>query len=83
MSYYDREIALFEAHLQGWLDAGEAGKWAVIRDDVILELFPTDTEAYQAAVERFGTEERFLLRQIRQSRPTLLAPIMTFRAESC
>lgn len=83
MSYYNREIAVFDANLSSWMDAGHEGKWVVIKHEEVVGIYNSDSDAYKAAVERFGTGAEFLLRRIKRTRPTLLAPIMTFRAETC
>lgn len=83
MSYYSQEIAVFDANLPGWLDKGEEGKWVVIKREDIVGLFSSKSDAYEAAVARLGSGAEFLMRQIQRTRPTLLAPIMSYRPETC
>lgn len=82
MAYYSQEVAVFEAQIQSWIDCGNEGRWVVIHGIEVFDFFDSEVVAYRAAIEHFGQDAKFLLRQVRQGRPRLVAPIMTLRTES-
>jgi hypothetical protein len=73
MTAYDRDMA-FEtekAHYQQLLPEllkAHKGEYAVFKDDDFLGVFPTNGEAYTAALHRYGITS-FLLQPIREKEP--------------
>ncbi len=51
-----REIATYRRELRQLLDAGEGGRFALIKGDEILSIWDTQRDALQAGCERFGLE---------------------------
>ena len=71
-----KELEYFESMRTEWIEKGYEGKWAVIVGNTLLGTFDSDQSAYQAAVERTGTAQNFLLKQILPEDPDLTIPAL-------
>jgi hypothetical protein len=49
-----RDLETYRRELPGLLHQGHAGRYAVIKDDLVLSVWDTLADALQAAGERFG-----------------------------
>lgn len=58
----EKELATYEAKLSSL--SKDAGKFVVIQEDNVIDVFETYSDALKAAYKRFGTEGRFLVKQI-------------------
>jgi len=61
----EAERHVFDSHLQEWLASGHEGKWVAILHEEAICFFDSLDEAYRAGVERWGTDQDFLAKQVR------------------
>ena len=58
------EVRTFSLHRPEWLATGQQGKWAVVRGETVLGLYPDLKTAYTAGSSTYGPTP-FLVREIR------------------
>lgn len=56
LKLYEKEIATYVRELPRLLEAGEAGRHALIKGDEILSIWDTQGDAVQAGREKFGLD---------------------------
>jgi hypothetical protein len=66
-----REVQTFQRELPRLLAEGHEGKWALIKGDEIIGLFPTMDEGYRVGLERFLLQKPFILQPVREWQPVL------------
>ncbi len=69
-----RELAYFDSHRTEWL-GHYAGKFALIKGEVLAGTYTTFAEAYGSGVEKFGSGP-FLIRQILVRDPEQSTPAL-------
>jgi hypothetical protein len=72
----EREIATYYRELPRILEAGQEGKYALIRDEQLVRVFDTLVEADEVGHELFGLD-RFMAQKIRARDVAGLAPYFT------
>jgi len=63
----ETDITFFKELLPDMLAESE-GQWVLIKDSKLVDIFPTNAEAYAAGVKEFGGPP-FLVREIRRDEP--------------
>ena len=74
MSTLTGEIAAYE-RMRSELETDHLGKWAIVRDEVLVGLYDTFEEAASYAVEQFGRGP-YLIREIGAPPVTLPASVL-------
>ena len=75
MGMFAKEIAVYEQNLGGWLRAGHAGSWVIIKGEEVTGPLPSERDTYAKAVEMYGSG--FLFRQVREQQPVVaLLPLI-------
>jgi hypothetical protein len=76
-----REVDTFQRELPRLLEAGEQGRYVLIRGDEVVSVWDTRRDALQVGHERFG-EVPFLIKQIlKEERPIFIRPLMVPHAD--
>lgn len=60
---FDTELRVYERNKPGWLRE-YADKFVVISAEEFAGFFNTYSQAYEAALERFGVDRLFLIKQV-------------------
>lgn len=71
----EKEIKYFEKNKQTFLKQYR-GKFALIKEESLIDVFATMEEAYQEGINRFGKED-FLVKQIVAIDPKEFVPSIT------
>ena len=58
----------------GLLEKGHGGEVALVVGGEIIDLFPSEVDAYEAGIERFGLDTTFLVEQVAEE-PAAAEPI--------
>jgi hypothetical protein len=66
------ELAFFDSKKDEWLQHYE-GQFVLVKDDQLLGVFPSQSEAVQAGLSRLGNVP-FLVKQVLQSEPIATNP---------
>ncbi len=74
MSELTKEIAAYE-RMRNELETDHLGKWALVHDEVLVEVYATFEEAAAEAVQRFGRGP-YLIREIGAAPMTLPASVL-------
>lgn len=69
------ELTFFYAHRDEWLK-DHREKWALVKGEELVDTFDSAENAYEAGVERYGTES-FLVKQIIESDPVAEIPVLS------
>ncbi|HVY73093.1 MAG TPA: hypothetical protein VG984_03545 [Candidatus Paceibacterota bacterium] len=51
----DKEYAHFQSILPDLLSKGKAGSYALVHSQELIDIFPSEKEAYEAGISKFGT----------------------------
>ena len=62
------ELRLYEMRKNGWLKE-HPGQYVVIKDDQVLDFYPTFDVAYRAGASAWGVHTDFLVKQIVEHEP--------------
>jgi hypothetical protein len=63
LEHFATELRVYEKNKPKWLRE-EANQFVVICADDVAGFFPTFTQAYEAALRRFGVDRLFLIKQV-------------------
>lgn len=63
------ETTYFNSNRAQWIKDGHKGEWAVVRQEDLLDFYPSLAEAYAAGVKRFGSGIKFLAKQVTPADP--------------
>ena len=74
MADVDKEIAAYEK-MRAELESKHTGKWVLIRDEALIDLYESFEAAAEDAVKRFGRGP-YLIRQVGAPPLTLPASVM-------
>jgi hypothetical protein len=77
VSHIDDEIDAFKA-MQSWLEAEHMGKWVIVHNRQLVQLYETFELAARDAIRQFGSGP-FLIRQIGEPPMRLPASVMYHR----
>jgi hypothetical protein len=72
----EQELEFFEKHRREWVKEHE-GKFALIKDQTLVDTFDTAENAYVAALERFGNVP-VLIKQIVSEDPVQHLPALSY-----
>jgi hypothetical protein len=75
-SRFREEIRTFESQLAGWTDAGQGGRWVVVRGGDWLGPFDTARSAWRAGIDAWGPG--FLMRRVRDHTAPLIVSHLCF-----
>jgi len=82
MKLFEREIATYRRELPRLLQEGEAGRYALIKGD-ILSVWDTWGDANQAGLEKFGLDTPICVQKIDPRDPERFALLDTWMAAQC
>lgn len=79
---FERELAAYRRELSRLLEEGEAGKYALIKEEQVLSVWDTYRDAMQNGRERFG-DELFMVQRIDPRDPARLAALFPEASTAC